>query len=369
MRNKSILLMVIVIVIAAVLLYFLFADKRVSTGSTVVNKQVPAGSSSTEKSELFVYTWADYIKPELVQRFEKENNCRVTIDTFDTNEAMYSKLKAGATGYDIITPSSYMVTLLNKQGMIIDLDHSKIPNILNIDPDYLKLSFDPDMKHSVPYMFSVTGIGYLKSKVKDFKSTWGVFGRKDLKGRMTMLNDMRETIGAALKFQGKSINSTDDKDLEAAKNVVIEWKKNLAKFENEQYKTGLASSEFYLVHGYGGDLMQVQSENHDIGFAIPEEGTSVCFDDLVITKMARNVELAYRFINFLHDPQVASENTEFIKYLCPNKASYERLPAEIRNNQAIFLKPEIRAKCEIIKDLGDKNPKYTKIWDQIKAAQ
>jgi spermidine/putrescine transport system substrate-binding protein len=369
MRNKSMLLMVVVIVLAAVLLYFLFTDRGDRTGPTVTNTQAPVVSSSAEKSELFVYTWADYIKPELVQRFEKENNCRVTIDTFDSNEAMYSKLKSGATGYDIITPSSYMVTLLKKQGMIIDLDHAKIPNISNIDPDYLKLSFDPEMKHSVPYMFSVTGIGYLKSKVRDFKSSWGIFGRKDLKGRMTMLNDMRETIGAALKFLGKSINSTDEKDLEAAKTVVIGWKKNLAKFENEQYKTGLASSEFYVVHGYGGDLMQVQSENNDIEFAIPEEGTSVCFDDLVITKMAENVELAYKFINFLHDPQVASENTEFIKYLCPNKASYDKLPAEIRNNQAIFLKPEIRANCEIIKDLGDNNPKYTRIWDQIKAAQ
>jgi|WetSurMetagenome_2_1015567.scaffolds.fasta_scaffold188616_1 spermidine/putrescine transport system substrate-binding protein len=369
MRNKSSLLMVIVIVLALVLIYFLFADRRDGSKPVDVNKQVSTENSGSKKSELFVYTWADYIKPELVQRFEKENNCRVTIDTFDSNEAMYSKLKAGATGYDIITPSSYMVTLLKKQDMIIDLDHSKIPNLPNVDSDYLKLSFDPAMKYSVPYMFSVTGIGYLKSKAKDFKPTWGVFGRKDMKGRMTMLNDMRETIGAALKFLGKSINSTDVKDLEAAKNVVVGWKRNLAKFENEQYKTGLASGEFYIVHGYGGDLMQVQSENSDIEFAIPQEGTSVCFDDLVIPKMAKNVELAYKFINFLHDPKVAAENTEFIRYLCPNKASYEFISPETRNNQAIFLKPEIRAKCEIIDDLGDDNQKYTKIWDQIKAAQ
>ncbi len=369
MRNKSILLTAIVIVLAIVLVYFLFADRRDNSGPVDTSNQVSSETPGSEQTELFVYTWADYIKPELVQRFEKENNCRVTIDTFDSNEAMYSKLKAGATGYDIITPSSYMVTLLKNQNMIIDLEHSKIPNLSNVDPDYLKLSFDPAMEFSVPYMFSVTGIGYLKSRVKDFKPTWGVFGRKDLKGRMTMLNDMRETIGAALKFLGKSINSTDVKDLEAAKNVVIGWKKNLAKFENEQYKTGLASGEFYLVHGYGGDLMQVQSENPDIEFAIPREGTSVCFDDLVIPRMAKNVELAYRFINFLHDPRVAAENTEFIRYLCPNRASYEFISPETRNNQAIFLKPEIRAKCEIINDLGDENQKYTKIWDQIKAAQ
>jgi spermidine/putrescine transport system substrate-binding protein len=115
--------------------------------------------------------------------------------------------------------------------------------------------------------------------------------------------------------------------------------------------------------------MQVQAENPDIEFAIPEEGTSVCFDDLVIPKTAKHAELAYKFINFLHDAQVAAENTEFIKYLCPNKASYAKLSAETKNNQAIFLKPEIRAKCEIINDLGDNNQKYVKVWDQIKAAQ
>jgi spermidine/putrescine transport system substrate-binding protein len=369
MRKKNMLLAVILLVIAGILAYVVLWDHSNKTAGVSSGEQALTGPQTAKESELFVYTWADYIKPELVQRFEKENNCRVTIDTFDSNEAMYSKLKAGATGYDIITPSSYMVSLLKSQDMIIDLEHSKLPNLANVDPDYLKLSFDPDMKYSVPYMFSVTGIGYLKSKVKNFKPSWSVFARKDLKGRMTMLNDMRESIGAALKFNARDLNTNNEADLEAAKKTAIEWKRNLAKFENEQYKTGLASGEFYVVHGYGGDLMQVQEENPDIEFVIPVEGTSVCFDDLVIPKTAKNTELAYKFINFLHNPEVAAENTEFIKYLCPNKASYGKLPEEIRNNAGIFLKPEILAKCEVIKDLGENNTKYIKVWDQIKAAK
>lgn len=369
MRKKSMLLAGVLVVLAGILFYVLLWDNGRKPSSDKMSEQAQTAGNPSEKSELFVYTWADYIKPELVQRFETQNNCRVTIDTFDSNEAMYSKLKAGATGYDIITPSSYMVILLKSQDMIVDLDHSRLPNIANIDADYLKLSFDPEMKHSVPYMFSVTGIGYLKSKVRDFKPSWSVFGRKDLKGRMTMLNDMRETIGAGLKVNGMNMNTINDADLDTAKNTIVEWKRNLAKFENEQYKTGLASGEFYVVHGYGGDLMQVQEENPDIEFVIPEEGTSVCFDDLVIPKTAKNMDLAYKFINFLHDPQVAAENTEFIKYLCPNKKSYDLLPAEIRGNQAIFLRPEIREKCEIINDLGENNSKYVKVWDRIKATK
>ena len=184
-----------------------------------------------------------------------------------------------------------------------------------------------------------------------------------------MLNDMRETIGAALKSLGYSLNSRDEQQLEAARLVLLRWKKNLAKFENEQYKTGLASGEFLLVHGYSGDILQVQKENQDIQFAVPVEGTSLACDDLVIPKDARQSKLAHQFINFMHDPASAARNTNFISYLCPNKTSYTQLEERIRDNPAIFINPEIRARSEIIEDLGTDNALYTRIWDQIKAAE
>jgi spermidine/putrescine transport system substrate-binding protein len=327
------------------------------------------GSCTRTKPVLHVYTWADYIKPELVHRFETEQNCQVVIDTFDSNEAMYAKIKAGATGYDLITPSSYMVKIMFGQGQIQRLDPTQLPNLKYVDPDYLKIALDPKMDHSVPYMLTNTGIAYLKSKVKNFTTSWKMFDRADLKGRMTMLNDMRETIGAALKLLGYSLNSRDEKQLEAARDVVIRWKKNLAKFENEQYKTGLASGEFLVVHGYSGDILQVQKENQDIQFAIPEEGTSVACDDLVIPQAASQVKLAHQFINFLHEPDVAAENTDFVSYVCPNKASYTKISDTIHNNPAVFLSAALRAKCEVIDELGPDNAKYTKIWDQIKAAE
>jgi len=318
---------------------------------------------------LHVYTWADYIKPELVARFEAQQGCRVVIDTFDSNESMYAKLKAGATGYDIVFPSSYMVKIMHAQGMLQPLRPEWLPNLRHVDRDYLKLAMDPAMEHSVPYMLTYTGIACLKSKVAGFEPSWAMFERADLKSRMTMLNDMRETIGAALKFLGYSLNTVNDAELAAARDVVLRWKQNLAKFENEQYKTGLASGEFFLVHGYSGDIMQVKAENEDIVFALPREGYSISCDDMVILRQAREVELAHAFINFLHDPEVAAENTEFIQYLCPNAASYEKLSAEIRSNPSIFPPPEIRAKGEVIADLGADNAKYVKVWDEIKAGE
>jgi spermidine/putrescine transport system substrate-binding protein len=326
-------------------------------------------SCKSKIPNLHLYTWADYIKPELVQQFEQDNNCKIIIDTFDSNESMYAKLKAGATGYDIIVPSSYMAKIMNDQGMLATLDKSKLPNLANIDQQYIKIAIDPQMSYSVPYMLTYTGIGYLMDKVTNVQPTWKMLDRQDLKGRMTMLNDKRETIGAALKSLGYSLNSVNDEELAAAKNVVIGWKKNLAKFENEQYKMGLASGEFMLVHGYSGDILKVKEENEQVGFLIPEEGFSLACDDLVIPKTAKQVDLAHKFINFLHTPEVAAENTEFITYLCPNSASYPLLNDEIRDDPGIFPSQEILSKGEVIQDLGEDNQKYTKIWDEIKAAE
>jgi spermidine/putrescine transport system substrate-binding protein len=186
---------------------------------------------------------------------------------------------------------------------------------------------------------------------------------------MTMLNDMRETIGAGLKYLGYSINTTNEAELAEAKEVVVLWKKNIAKYENEQYKTGVASGEFLLVQGYSGDILQVQQENPDVRFAVPREGTSISVDDLVIPEGAREVGLAHSFINFLHDPEVAAENTAFLKYLCPNKDAYGLLSDDLRKNPAIFMDAEVRAKSEIIADLGESLALYIRIWDEIKAAK
>ena len=322
-----------------------------------------------KKPVLHIYTWSDYIKPELVERFERENNCKVVVDTYDSNEAMYAKLKAGATGYDLLFPSSYMVKIMQDQGMLHKLDLSLIPNRANVDPAYMNLAFDREMDHSVPYTVTIVCLGYLGSKVQNFEPSWAMLDRQDLKGRMTMLNDYRETIGVALKFLGYSMNTLDDAELAAAKEVVMRWKKNLAKFENEQYKTGLASGEFLLTHGYSGDLLLVQSENPDIQVAVPREGSQINFDDMVIPVGATQIELAHKMINFILEPDVAAELTEFIYFLCPNLPSYELLSDEIRADPILFPPADVVAKLETIADLGENNAKYTKIWDEIKAGE
>jgi len=328
-----------------------------------------APGCGTSRPVLHIYTWADYINPEIVARFERENGCRVVIDTYDSNESMYAKLKAGGGGYDLLTPSSYMVSLMHAQGMLLKLDHARLPNLVHVDPAYLAKAIDKAMDHSVPYMVVNTVIAWLGSRVPDLVPSTEVFGRADLKGRMTLLNDMREMIGAGLKSRGYSINSRDPNELAEARDVVLGWKKNIAKFENEQYKTGLASGEFLVVQGYSGDILQVQKENPDVAFGVPREGTVISVDDLVIPDGAPQAGLAHAFINFLHDPAVAAENTTFLKYLCPNKDAYSLLPEDLRTNPGVFLDPEVRARSEIIHDLGGANALYTKVWDEIKSSR
>ncbi len=323
-----------------------------------------------KKTVLHVFTWDDYIKPELVTRFEAENDCQLVLDTFDSNEAMLAKLKAGASGYDILVPSSYMVKVLERENMIQPLDHSKIPNLANVDDVYLRdTAFDKEMKVSVPYMYAPTVIGYIEGKVENPEPSWRLFERPELKGRITLLNDARETIGAALKTLGHSINTLDDAQLEEAKNLVIQWKQNIAKFESEQANAGIASEEFLIVHGYSGDLFQAQEENENVSIVVPREGTSIACDDLVIPIDSPNPDLAHAFINFLCDAQVAAENTEYIYYLAPNKAAYELMSDDIKGEPAIFMDPAVLGKSEMIDDLGPEgNAKYNAVWDQVKAA-
>lgn len=337
-----------------------------STTAAIAAATLPSCGKS--KPTLRIYTWADYLDPELAAAFEAENQCKLQIDTFDSNEAMYAKLTAGATGYDILVPSSYMVKTLVRENKLLALDHAKIANTRFVDADYLKRALDPSMKHSVPYMMAPTCLAWLGSKVSNPVASYAMFDRADLKGRITLLDDMREVLGAALRSLGFSINSKDAAQLAKAAEIAKRWKKNIAKFDNEQYKSGIASGEFHLVQGYAGDLFQVAEENEDIVVKIPNEGTAFSCDDLCIPKDSKSPDLAHRFINFVTKPEHAAKNMEFIAYRAPNSGAYAMLSEDFRGNEALFPSDELFAKCEPIDDLGDALGLWSKTWDEVKAS-
>ena len=324
---------------------------------------------SDSRPVLHIYNWADYMSPKVIKRFEKQFDCRVKIDTFESNEAMYAKMEAGAKGYDLIFPTSYMAGLMQKQGMIQPLNHDLIPNLKNIDRTFLKLTEDSEMKYGVPYMISITGIGYNKARLGELEPTWRVLTLPSVSRRATLLNDMRETVGAALKYLGYSLNTTNERELAEALTVIMKWRENIAKFEVEEALRGLSSAEFLLVHSYNGDILQAMDENEDLDFFIPQEGTSIASDDMVIPVTADQVELAHAFINFIHEPENIAETMELVYYLSPNIEGQKLVSDELRNNPAIFIPAEIMEASEVIRDLGDDNKKYSRIWDVVKGGK
>lgn len=319
---------------------------------------------------LYIYNWSDYVDEDLIDEFTEETGIEVVMDYFDSNESMYAKLQAGATGYDIVFPTTYMVEIMNDSDMLAEIDHEAIPNLEYIDEQYLEMTPDSEMAYSVPYMISSTGLGFLRSEVGEIEEiSWSEIANPEYSGRTTMLNDMRETIGAALKYLGYSYNSTSPDELAEAEDLLIEWKGNLAKFDNDQYRNGLVSGEFYLVHGYSGDILQGQDENDDIEFLIPQEGTTISIDNMVILKDAEHKEAAHQFIDYMLRPEVAARNIEYVYYLAPNTGAYELLSEEIQTNPAVFLPEEFVANSEILLDLGDNNAMYSEVWDAVKAAE
>lgn len=328
------------------------------------------GYAGERSRVVHVYTWSDYLDSNIIRDFEKRFTCRLSIDYFDSNESMYAKLKAGGGGYDLITPSSYMSSVMRQQGMLSPLDHGLLPNLGNVDRNFTRHTEDPEMLFGVPYTRTVTGVGFDVNLVQEEDlGSWKIFGNPRYAKRMTMLNDMREAIGAALKFLGYSLNTVDEGELEEAGEVLKRWKRNLAKFDIDEAKIGLASGEFMVIQGYNGDVALIMDEVEDIDFFIPEEGSSLASDDFVIAAGSPNVDLCHEFINFMLDPDNAHRNMESIRFFMPNPAAVQLLDPELRDNHAFHVPEEVMEKCEVIRDLGEDNEKYVRIWDKVKASE
>ncbi|GHV67589.1 spermidine/putrescine ABC transporter substrate-binding protein [Spirochaetia bacterium] len=313
--------------------------------------------------KLFIYNWSYYTPPAVVEKFEKEFKVKVTYDEFASNEDMYAKLKAGGGGYDIVFPSGDYVSIMIQEKMLEKIDQSKIPNLKNIDPAVLiKASYDYKMDYSVPYYFGAAGITVNTAKVPDYERSWSIFSRTDLKGRMTMLDDMREVMGDALVHLGRSVNSKDPRQVEAARDLINNsWKPNLTKFDADGFGKGYARGDFWVVQGYAEVVFEEIAEDPELMansvFFIPPEGGPSYIDSMCILKGAKNVETAYNFINFIHRPEIYAEFVDYFGF-----PATVNIPARELKTGPSWYTPEELTNTELKDDLGDSLELYNDAW-------
>lgn len=323
------------------------------------------GCGSSDKPKLHLFVWSEYFSQNIIDQFEEEYGCYVILDTFDSNEAMYTKLRLGARGYDIVMPSNYIFETMQNQEMLRAIPPENLSNLKHLNFEELREFEMDDVSYGVPYLMTYTGLGYVPERVSDFDGSWKIFAHKDLKGRMTMLNDMRETLGAALTTLGYSINTKEIKEIDQAVELLLQWRNNLAKFESEQYKNGLANLEFLVVQGYNSDILQVMSENDKIRFQWPLEGAVASVDILAILKNAPNPDLAEKFINYCLRPEIAAEIVNSSFSTCLVVIPPEKLPQDPEVLSILYPSEEIRKKTQIIRNIGDFLNVYSEAWERV----
>lgn len=317
-----------------------------------------------------IYNWADYISPKVIERFEREYKVKVVYDTFDSNETVLAKLQSGFTGYDVIFPTDYMVTILAKSGLLQPLEKAKLPNLVNIDPMLLDKTYDPGNVHSIPYMFGTTGIGVRTDLIKTPITSWMDLFKPgpELQGKITMLNDRKDLVGAALKALGYSINSTDPKQVEEAKQLLLSQKPFVKTYDSTTYKNNLGVGEVAVGLAWSGDMASLfWNGTKTVQYILPKEGAAIYCENMTIPKGAPHVELAHTFINFLMVPEVAAEITNATYFATANRAALPFVREELRNDPIIFPPQEIRDRLEFFHDIGASTRLHEDTFEAVKA--
>lgn len=317
---------------------------------------------------LYVYNWGEYIDPALLKKFEKEYGIRVILETFDSNESMLAKIKNGGTHYDIAVPSEYAIQKMKEEKLLIPIDHKKLPNLKNINPDFMNLDFDKGNKYSIPYFWGTVGILYNPDKTKgiDF-SRWDSLWDPRLKNNLLIVDGAREALGFSLNSMGESLNETNPQILDKAEQKLEKLGPNVKGVVGDEINTMMVQKEADVAVVWSGMGADIMTENENLDFIVPKEGSNLWFDNMVIPKTAQNVDGAHKFINFLLDAKIGKQNTEWVGYATPNTESYKLLDKETREDERFYPSKAVQEKLEVYEDLGFENIKrYNELFLKFK---
>lgn len=328
-------------------------------------------ASSAEPAVLHLYIWSEYIDTQTVKDFEARNNCKVAIDLFESNEQMIAKLQAGGLSqYDLVVPSGFVIPSMVQLGLLQKLDHSKIPNLANLRPMFRAEAFDSGNVYSATYQWGTVGLVYNRKMLPDFKPSWASVLKPAGKSPFIFLDAEREMLGSVLKYLGKSVNTLDKSDLEAASKALLEAKKNpnFVGFEADVGgKNKVVAGTAAVAVAFNGDGVKGMNENPDLAFVNPVEGGVMWADNLAIPAKAPNPDLAHKFINHILDAKVGAQLSNYTQYATPNAASVPFIDSAALANPAIYPDSATLAKYEGVTDLGKDGRLYSETWKIVKS--
>lgn len=319
----------------------------------VVSHWFKSKENTQTHETIYVYNWGEYIDPSLIKKFEKQTGIQVVYETFDSNEAMEAKIRNGGTHYDVAFPSEYTVQKLKRSNLLVPLDHNKIPNIKNLDSDYMNMSYDPHNKYSLPYFFGTVGILYNKEKYPHEKfNSWSDLYQSKYKNDILLVDGAREIVGMGLNKLGYSLNDSNPSHIRRAEVDLKKLAPQVRGVVGDEITMMLQQNEGNIAVVWSGVAAPLVQNSNKYDYVIPKEGSNLWFDNMVIPKTAQNKEGAYKFMNFLLDEKNNKQNTEWVGYATPNKAARDKLPKEVREDHRFYPTNKEQKRLEVYKDLG-----------------
>jgi len=323
-----------------------------------------------QPKKLNLFIWSEYIDPQIVKQFEKQFDCKVTLDVYEDAESMLAKIQGGGVSlYDVVVPPDHMVPAMVKLKLLAPLRHENIPNLKNLDEKFAGPPYDRSNQYTVAYQWGTVGIYLRKSKDKPVEPTWGLlFDPKLQPGSFVLIDSVRDLVGAALKYRAHSLNSVDPAELKEARDLILEAKRRCLGFEGSVGgKNKVLGRTARAAVVYSGEAARGMVDDKETLYFLPKEGSQIWLDNLVVLAKAPHRDLAEKFINFILEANVAAQLSNFTQFATPNKAARPFIKPEDLQNPAIYPPPELMAKLEFLEDLGANTRLYDEIWTQIKA--
>lgn len=338
----------------------------IKVGGLAIATALGLSSAASAEGNLSLYNWGEYINPKIIEIFSEEFGVDVTLDTYSTNEEMLARIQAGATGYDLVWPSVHMHDVMQKTGLLQKTGVNQMPGFENIDPSSIRSKEDPNAEWCLPYAWGAVGIFYNKELIPELTSWQQFFDYAAANpGKVTMLDDLRETLGVGLIMTGASVNSGDKDEITAAEEFILAHKPNIGAFRYDVIPL-VTSGDMAAAHYYVGAVLNVNQNPDLLGFVIPEEGATMYQEDICMLASAPNPENAKKFLEFMMRPDISAMNTEILTNGSVNTAAIEMLPEELKGHPAVNPPADVRAKLQIFDDLGRTLKIYTRAWDRIK---